>query len=378
MSDDTAAHAEPGAEAEELDLDALRAACTRFLTPQGRRNPADVLAELADDAEIDTYGSGGVVSRVEEEVAELLGFESALFLPSGTMAQQIALRIHADRTGRRTVAWHPTSHLALHELDAALRLHGLAARPLGNPRRLFTLDDLSEIAEPLAAVLFEVPQREIGGRLPQWEDLCAQVAAVRERGARAHLDGARLWEAAAGYGREPAEIAGLFDTVYVSFYKGLGGLAGCALLGDADTVAEAREWRARHGGTLIALWPYAAAARAGLRLRLPRMPEYLEHAQAIAAALASIPEVEVVPNPPQTSMMHLYLRADADALHGALRRLAAEEKIWAWRTTSPSDLPSWQVVELSVGDATLEWSPAEVAALVQRLISQAQADRGGT
>ena len=90
------------------------------------------------------------------------------------------------------------------------------------------------------------------------------------------------------YDRPLAEIAGLFDTVYVSFYKGLGGLAGSMLLGDDDVVAEARTWRKRHGGTLYRLWPYAAAGLAGLRLRLPRMAAYVEHARAIGTALAEV------------------------------------------------------------------------------------------
>src|SRR5438128_490806 len=94
---------------------------------------------------------------------------------------------------------------------------------------------------------------------PDWDDLRAQTGWARDRGAAAHLDGARLWESAAGYGRPPAEIAALFDTVYVSFYKGLGALAGCCLAGPADILAEVREWRRRMGGTLFGLWPGAAS-----------------------------------------------------------------------------------------------------------------------
>jgi threonine aldolase len=96
-----------------------------------------------------------------------------------------------------------------------------------------------------------------------------------------HLDGARLWQCEAAYDRPLAEIAALFDTVYVSFYKDLGALAGCCLAGPEDVVADAREWRHRHGGTLFALWPYAASALAGLRSRLRRMARYRSHAEAV-------------------------------------------------------------------------------------------------
>lgn len=371
MSDQTSTAPEHAR--EERGVDELRVASTRFLTHHQNRSPAQMLAEIAHDVRPDRYGEGGAVAELEETVAELLGFRAAMFAPSGTMAQQIALRIHTDRAGCRTVAWHPTSHPALHELDAASRLHGIRPRPVGDARRLLELEDLQAVAEPLGAVLFEVPQRELGGRLPGWDDVCEQVAFLRAAGVATHLDGARLWEAAAGYERPHDEIATLFDSVYVSFYKGLGGLTGCCLVGDEDFIAQAREWRSRHGGTLFALWPYAAAALGGLRLRLPRMASYRTHARAIASALQGRPDVEVVPNPPPTSMMQLRLRADRDALKAAMLRIAADEGIWSWPGAYPTDSPAWQVVELSVGDATMEWSPEDVADFIDRLLAEAQA-----
>ena len=351
-----------------MDDQALRDSCNRFLHWHGPQRPADVLRELADldGLSRDQYGEGGVVAQLEHEVGELLG-KPALFFLSGTMAQQVALRVHADRRGRRTVAYHPTSHLELHEGKALERLHGLHGRPVGDPRSLLTLDALSQVAEPLAAVLFELPQREIGGRLPAWEDLQAQAAWARERGAAVHLDGARLWECTPHYGRPLDEVAALFDTVYVSFYKGLGGLAGCCLLGPQDVLAEAREWRQRHGGTLFAMWPYAAAALAGLRRRLPLMPRYVEHARAIAAALADLPGVHVVPDPPVTPMMHLHLRTTQAAFDAARRRLARERGVWTFARSWPGDLPGTRVVELAVGDGTLAFAPEQAREVIAAL-----------
>src|SRR5690349_21577929 len=201
-----------------MDDDALRDACTRFLHGHGQRRPAELLAEIPTDVAPDRYGEGGVVAELEREVAALLGMPAALFLPSGTMAQQAALRVHADRLDRRTVVFHPTCHLDRHEAQAFQRLHGLVGRPAGEPHRLLTLDDLRGVAERPAALLLELPQREIGGQLPDWQALVDQVAWARGRGAALHLDGARLWECTPFYGRPLAEIAGLFDTVYVSFY----------------------------------------------------------------------------------------------------------------------------------------------------------------
>ncbi len=354
------------------EIRVLRAGCSRAVNGHGLRAPAALLAELAslDAGELatDTYGEGGAVTLLEDTVRDLLGKPAAVFMPSGTMAQQIALRVHADRTGRRAVAFHPTCHLELHEDKAYQRLHGLIGVPIGDPRDLFALSDLEAVREPLAAVLFELPQREIGGRLPDWDDLVKQVGFARDRGAAVHLDGARLWESAPFYDRPLADIAGLFDSVYVSLYKGLGGLAGCLLLGDDELIGEARAWRKRHGGTLFQLWPYAASGLAGLRLRLPRMPQYVAHAQAIAAALGEIDGVAVTPDPPQTTMMHLHLRTTPEAVIAGARRLATEQSLWTWPGSMPSETPGVRRLELTVGDATLGMTPDEVGAAVRALI----------
>jgi threonine aldolase len=355
---------------------ALRAGCERRLQDHGVRGIPETLAELAvlpdNDLQPDQYGEGGVVAVLEREVCDLLGKPSSVFMPSGIMAQQIALRVHADRRGRQVIAFHPTCHLELHEDKAYQRLHGLVGRTVGDARRLVTLGDLEAVREPLAALVIELPQREIGGRLPAWEDLVAQVGHARDRGAAAHLDGARLWEAQPFYGRPLAEIAALFDTVYVSFYKGLGAPAGSMLLGETDVISEARAWRKRHGGTLFALWPYAAASLAGLRSRLPKMALYVDHARAIAEELARTAGVTVVPDPPHTNMMHLHLRTTEAAVTAGIRRLASERSLWAFGGGAPLDTPGLCGLELTVGDATLAFTPDEVADIVHELLPRAR------
>jgi threonine aldolase len=356
-------------ELETVDEDALRNACTRSLSWHGNRRPADLLAELPQDIAADRYGDGGVVAELESEVASLLGKPAAAFLPSGTMAQQVALRIHADARGRRVVLFHPTCHLDHHEGGGYTRLHHLVGRPVGDELRLMTIEDLQVVAEAPAALLLELPQREIGGLLPPWDQLVEQVEWARQRGAAVHMDGARLWGCDAFYGRTLGEIAGLFDTVYVSLYKQLGGITGCCLAGPGDVVAEVREWRKRHGGTLYAMWPYAASGLAGLRTRLPRMPAYREHALAIAEAAKEIPGVEVIPDPPHTSMMHLLLPIGAVELRGAALAMAEREGIWTFAHPMPTGSAHLQRVELEVGDATLEFTPEEFRDVLGRLLS---------
>lgn len=345
----------------------VRGRCTRWLNGHGPQRPAELLATIPPDVDPDRYGAGGVVQTLESEVAELLGKEAALFLPTGTMAQQTALRVHAERRGRRTVAWHPSCHLDWHEGRGYQRLHGLVGVPAGRAGVPLRLEDLEAVAEPPAALLLELPQRELGGTLPSWDELGGMAGWARERGAAVHLDGARLWEAAPFYGRPEAEIAGVFDTVYVSFYKGLGAIAGCCLAGPADVVAEVSEWRTRHGGRAFGLWPYAASALTCLHLRRDRMGRYWEHAGAIARVMEGSDAVRVVPDPPQTRMMHLQLRVTPEDLHARALAIAEEDGIWTFAEPFAVDAPGLVRLELSVGDATLGFEPEEVRRLVERL-----------
>jgi threonine aldolase len=351
------------------DIAARRAACTDTIAGNGLHRPAELLATIGDGVETDLYGEGGVVAALEHEVAGLLGKQAAVFLPSGTMAQAATLRVHADARGRRTIVWHPRAHPAVHEGEGFARLHGLVGRPVGESTRLLTLDDLRAVAEPVAALLIELPQRDLGGRLPSFEELAAQVAWAHDRGAAAHLDGARLWEASAGYGRPPAEIATLFDTVYVSFYKGVGALPGCCVAGDEAEVAQVKEWRRRLGGTLFGLWPGAASARRMLPVALAEMPARMRHALAVAAAVAEVPGVRVTPSPPQTPMMHLLLATSGENYAANAKRLAETDKLWVPARAAPTGDPDVVLLELTVGTATLRHSPAFVAGTCARLIA---------
>jgi threonine aldolase len=348
-------------------------ACTRGLFNQRPRSASQWLRDAADalapELGPDVYGEGAIVQELEARVAGLLGAEAALLMPSGTMAQQIALRIHCDRRGTRTVAFHPTCHLELHEHAGYAHLHGLVAELVGDRDRLIELADLESLHVPLGALLIELPQREIGGRLPDWDDLIAQVGWARERGAAVHLDGARLWEASPYYRRAPAEIAALFDSVYVSLYKGLGALAGSVLAGSRELVDEARVWRRRHGGALYALFPFAASAARGLDELVGRMGEFLAHAQALAGALGDVPEISVVPMPPQTPLFHLHLRGEREALWERMLEVARDERVWLGHRPAPTVLAGVSRIELHLGEPALEITAAEAAKLFARVVA---------
>src|SRR5690242_11351308 len=144
--------------------------------------PLDVLRRVLDHlpADVPPDGPDAVLER---RVTELLGTAEAMFFPSGTMAQQVALRVHAERRGRTAFAAHPQTHLAVWEGQGYAAVHGLRFHPVGDRHSLLALDALAAVAEPPAALVLELPQRDIGGQLPGWDDLVAQVGWARERGA---------------------------------------------------------------------------------------------------------------------------------------------------------------------------------------------------
>jgi threonine aldolase len=355
----------------------LALTCRRFLSGGDPRAsyPRRVLLELAegtpDDLPPDLYGEAEQLQRFEREVAELLGKEAAVFMPSGTMAQQIALRLWSGRRGTTNVAFHPRCHLELHEQKGYQVLHGLHGVLVGDADRLIALPDVERVAEPLAALLLELPQRELGGVLPSWDDLVALTGWARARQIPLHMDGARLWECGPHYRRPYAEIAALFDTVYVSFYKGLRGISGAILAGPAPFVQEARVWLRRHGGNLFRMWPYALAARAALAKRLPKMEAYHAHAVAIAHAISAVSGVSLIPDPPHTNMMHVFLRADPERLLAARDAIARERGVFLFRRVSPTRIPAVATFELTVVDESLELQHDEVRALFTELMERA-------
>ena len=140
------------------------------------------------------------------------------------------------------------------------------------------------------------------------------------------------------------------------------------MAGPEDIIAEVREWRHRMGGTLFGLWPNAASALSCLARRLPMMPRYLSHTRAIADALRDLPGVTIVPDPPQTPMLHLLLRTTAEDFTAAARRLATEQGMWTWPAAMSTPDPGTQRVELAVGDTTLALQPGEVRDFIRALL----------
>jgi threonine aldolase len=350
-------------------------ACTRVLSGSPRGSIRERLARLTEDGaavydlddDLDLYGNG-VLRVLEQRTAELLGTEDAAFFPTGTMAQQAALRSWAGRTGNPVVALHPRAHPEVHERGALHTVSGLrTVHPTSAPR-LPSADEVNELDEPFGTLMLELPLREAGFVLPTWEELTATVAAARGRDAVVHFDGARLWECTAHFGRPLPEIAGLADSVYVSFYKSLGGISGAALAGPAELTAEAKAWRHRYGGMVFQQFPAALAALAGLESELPRLPSYVAHAKTVVRALreglaaAGPGAPRIHPPEPHTHQFQLWLPYPADILDEAAVRQAEQTRtsLFGRAGFAEPGPPGLSMVEVTVGADALAWTEADV------------------
>ena len=236
-------------------------------------SPAEIAAELArlsaDQMPApDVYGLGGAVEDVEAFFARQLGKERALFMPTGTLANQLAIRALAGE--RRRIIVQDASHVYNDTGDACQTLSNLTLLPLAPGEATFTWQQVEQalrqtasgrVAAAVGVISIESPVRRLAGELfdrAQMEDICERA---RQRGIRTHLDGARLYIASAYTGISPAQYAAPFDTVYVSLWKYFNALNGAILAGPAETIDGLFHVRRMFGGALFNAWPFALLAR---------------------------------------------------------------------------------------------------------------------
>ncbi|MGE8205693.1 threonine aldolase family protein [Heyndrickxia sp. NPDC080065] len=279
------------------------------LANHGKRN-IQVLKKafqnIEGDLESDMYGKGQIIEDFQEKMAILLGKEKAVFLPSGTMAQQIALRIWCDEKGIRKVAYHPLCHLEIHEEDGLKELHKIETVLLAEKNRVIELNDIMEMEEGVSCLLLELPQREIGGQLPSFETLKQISTYCRNNGIKLHLDGARLLEVLPYYQKSAVEVCSLFDSVYISLYKGIGGISGAILAGNQDFIEQSKIWKRRYGGDLISLYPYIISADYYFEMRSHKMQQYYEEAKELAGLFNSCYDISTLPLVPVSNMFHVH------------------------------------------------------------------------
>lgn len=257
-----------------------------------RPTPAMREAMARADVGDDVYGEDPTVNLLEARVAALLGKEAALFVPSGTMGNQIALQVHTRRGDEVLVG--EDAHLSADESGAGAAWAGVQFRAVGSGG-LFTGAELrAALREPdmhcprQRLVAVENPHNRAGGLVFPEAEVAAIARGARARGLALHLDGARLWNAAVACGKTPAELSAPFDTVNVCFSKGLGAPVGSAIAGSRAAIAEARHYRKMFGGGMRQAGVLAAGALHALDHHLARIEEDHAAAKTIEAALREV------------------------------------------------------------------------------------------
>jgi threonine aldolase len=285
-------------------------------TPAMRGAMAD--APVGDDV----YGDDPSVLALERRTAELLGKEDAVYMVSGTMTNQVALRAHTE-SGDEVLA-DVAAHVAVLERGAPAALAGITIRPLRGRNGIFGVEDVRAATRalhrfmpatqpPIKLLCVENTHNIGGGTVWSMERTLAVAEVARGRGLALHLDGARLWNAAVATGVAEAEYAAPFDTVSVCFSKGLGAPMGSALAGTRDLVARARRFKAVFGGGFRQGGIVAAAALWALDHHRPRLAEDHAKARHFAGRLATLPGIVVDLDTVQTNIVRFRLNEEMAA-----------------------------------------------------------------
>src|SRR5262244_1760475 len=256
------------------------------------------------------------VIQLQEMVAELLGKEAAVFLPSGTMCNEIALRVHC-RPGDEMLA-HRTAHPVHFETGGPAALAGVNVRPLDGPRGQFDAAAVHEAVRPASRyaprsrlVWVEQTSNLGGGSVWSLDRVERVVAAAREHGLATHIDGARLMNAVVQSGVAARAYAGLFDSAWIDFTKGLGAPVGAALAGSREFIAEAWRCKQQMGGAMRQAGIIAAGGVYALRHHVERLAEDHANARRLADGLAALPGVRLDPKTVETNIVFFETSANA-------------------------------------------------------------------
>lgn len=269
----------------------------------------------------DVFGDDPTINRLEGRVAELLDKEAALFVPSGTMANQLALRAQT-RSGDE-VLLHGRAHIFNYESGAAAALSGVTCRPISSDDGTLPLDALRANIHrgddphyaPTRLVCLENTHNACGGRVLPMDHVRSVIALAHEHDLLAHLDGARLWNAAVASGLSMGELTKGFDSVSLCFSKGLGAPVGSVLAGEAEFIGRAHRFRKMFGGGIRQGGIIAAGALHALDHHVDRLEEDHRRAAILADALAQIPGVELDLEAVQTNLVYFTLAEGHPLVH---------------------------------------------------------------
>jgi threonine aldolase len=265
---------------------------------------AMAIAEVGDDV----FGDDPTVNALEEYTAELLGKEAAVYMPSGTMTNQVALRLHTEPGDE--VVLESEAHIYYYEGGAPAALSGVSCRLMKGDRGIFTAADLQQVLRPrdvhfprTKLVCLENTHNRGGGRVFPLAEIEAIAQVCQTNNLKLHLDGARFWNACVATGVSEADYAQPFDTISVCFSKGLGAPVGSALVGSVEQMQRARRFRKMFGGGMRQAGIIAAGALYGLQQQRSRLQEDHGNAQILAKGLQQIPGVKIDPAEVQTNIV---------------------------------------------------------------------------
>jgi threonine aldolase len=272
--------------------------------------PTKAMRRAMADADVGdaVYREDPTVRELEERTADILGLEAALFMPSGTMTNQVAVRTHTDH-GDEVIMDYKT-HIHYYEVGGAAALSGVSSRMIQGQRGIFTGDEVKAAVRPFnihypvaRLVCIENTHNKGGGSI--WPlDTIADVANVaRTNGLKMHMDGARLWHAAVATGIPEREYCRDFDSVSVCFSKGLGAPVGSVLAGEITFIQQAERFRKQFGGGMRQAGIIAAGALHALEHQHDRLAEDHDNARRLAEGLANIPGIEIDPTEVETNIV---------------------------------------------------------------------------
>jgi threonine aldolase len=288
-------------------------------TPEMRRAMAE--AEVGDDV----FGEDPTVNRLQERCAQILGFEAALWVPSGVMGNEIAIRILTE-PGQEVLA-EERSHVVQYELAGMAALSGVMPRTVPGDEGRLTPESVRGAVKPyayfrsdLALAVLENTHNLAGGSVYSVEQTAAVIAACREAKLHVHVDGARIWNAAVALGVAPADLVRGADSVMVTLSKGLCAPAGSLLVASKDRVQKARRVRKQLGGGMRQVGILAAAGLVALDTMIPRLAEDHENARMLGEALARRPGLRVAPVRTNIVVATLERRPAPDVVTAAAER----------------------------------------------------------
>ncbi|MBS1679913.1 MAG: threonine aldolase family protein [Actinobacteria bacterium] len=289
-------------------------------------------------------GLDPTVTALQEEVAELLGKEEAVFLPSGSMCNQIAVRLHIRPLGDEMYL-HRLAHPITAEAGGAAVLSGAMVMPLEGGGGMFEgealrarMRDPSDSHEPRSRlVMVEQTTNLGGGRVWPTAKIAEVLEVAREFGLRTHLDGARLLNATVASGESAASYAAGFETAWIDFSKGLGAPVGACLAGSAELIAEARRYKQMLGGSMRQAGIVAAGARYALQHNVERLAEDHANARFLAEGLAELDGVHIDPTTVETNIV-IFDVADPRTLHDNLAAAGVEMSLLEGRVRAVTHL----------------------------------------